>query len=77
MKITVARIREDDREGARIIYIDVDPDTGEITADGDDAMLGTATSAEDAFERVYGAWSAWGTFCFMALYRDGWEIDSF
>jgi hypothetical protein len=74
MKITVATIKEQDQENGRIINIDVTPKTGEITADGDDAMLGNATSAKDAFDRIYGAWGRWNTFEFIAEYDEGWTI---
>ena len=75
MKITVATIRTDDRRDGELISIDVDTETGEITANGDECGLGIATSAEDAFKCVYDAWGRWNTIDFVAEYGDGWNIE--
>jgi hypothetical protein len=73
--ITVATIREQDQENGRIINIDVNTETGEITANGDECGLGIATSAEDAFKYIYDAWGRWNTIEFVAEYGDGWNIE--
>lgn len=76
MKITIAHINADDKRDGELINIDVDTDTGEITANGEECGLGIATSAADAFEYVYDAWGRWDTVEFVAEYGDGWTIES-